>query len=160
MSARVGFLTHSGFTYIGLLLFIAIFGIGFSVIGMSWEYQVRSEKEKQLLFVGSEFRKAINSYYTYAPDAIKVYPSSLNDLLLDRRVSTIKRHLRKIYVDPMTGQPNWFLLKEQGRIIGIYSRSNLVPFKKTAFDEANAGFAFKKSYQEWIFNGKDLRAAK
>ena len=140
-----------GFTYIGLLLFIAITGLGLSVAGMSWQYQVRAEKEKQLLFVGSEFRDAINSYYATTPDAVKVYPQSLSDLLLDKRTPYVKRHLRKIYIDPMTGKADWGLVTRQGRIMGIFSKSTLAPYKQKGFNVADAKMAGVQSYQEWIF---------
>jgi type II secretory pathway pseudopilin PulG len=151
MQAKLLIKFNKGFTYVGLLLFIAITGIGLSVAGISWQYQVRAEKEKQLLFVGSEFRNAINSYYANTPDATKVYPVSINDLLLDKRMPNIKRHLRKIYQDPMTGKVDWGFVTQQGRVVGIYSRSTLVPFKKNGFNAAEAKFASAKNYRGWIF---------
>lgn len=151
---------NKGFTYIGLLLFIVITGIGLSVAGMSWQYQVRAEKEKQLLFVGAEFRSAINSYYISTPEAGKVYPASLNDLLLDKRMPNIKRHLRKIYLDPMTGKADWGVVTQQGRIVGIYSRSTLVPFKKAGFNVLDAKFAGEKSYKGWIFTSNSAKNLK
>jgi type II secretory pathway pseudopilin PulG len=152
--------SNKGFTYIGLLLFIGITGVGLSVAGMSWQYQVRAEKEKQLLFVGSEFRDAINSYYASSPNAAKVYPVSLNDLLLDKRMPNIKRHLRKVYLDPMTGKLDWGLVTQQGRIVGIYSRSNLVPYKQQGFNMADAKMVGVKSYQEWVFGNNESNEQK
>jgi type II secretory pathway pseudopilin PulG len=146
---------NKGFTYIGLLLFIAITGIGLSVAGMSWQYQVRSEKEKDLLFVGVEFTSALNSYYYSSPDVTKVYPASLNDLLLDKRMPNIKRHLRKIYLDPMTGKADWSFVRQQGRIVGIYSSSSLVPYKKKIFNLADKNFNGTKSYKEWVFKNNE-----
>lgn len=151
---------NKGFTYVGLLLFIAITGIVLSVAGMCWQYQVRAEKEKQLLFVGAEFRNAIDSYYASTPDVSKVYPTSLNDLLLDKRLPTIKRHLRKIYPDPMTGKTDWRFVTQQGRIVGIYSQSKLTPFKKRGFDLADAGFSGSKSYHDWVFKFSDEEKSK
>ena len=151
MQAKLASKLIKGFTYIGLLLFIAITGIGLSVAGINWQYQTRAEKEKQLLFVGAEFRNALNSYYASTPDAAKVYPLSLNDLLLDKRMPNIKRHLRKIYLDPITGKADWGFVTQQGRIVGIYSPSTLVPYKKKGFDAAEAKFSGAKNYREWIF---------
>lgn len=151
MRAKLNSNFNNGYTYVGLLLLIAITGIGMSVAGMSWQHQVRAEKEKQLLFVGSEFRNAIKSYYASTPDAAKVYPLSLNDLLLDKRTPNFKRHLRKIYLDPMTGKADWGVVKQQERIVGIYSRSGLVPYKQKAFNVADAKLVGAKSYKDWIF---------
>lgn len=147
---------NRGFTYIGLLLFIAIVGIGSSVVGITWQYQVRTEKEKQLLFVGSEFSRAINSYYVSSQGAKKVYPESLEDLLLDKRTPNIKRHLRKIYRDPMTGQKDWGYVIKQGRIVGVYSQSTLAPFKKKGFNLGDAKFAQALSYREWVFSDQSI----
>jgi len=151
MRDKTGLKFTHGFTYIGLLLFIAITGIGLSVAGISWQYQVRAEKEKQLLFVGTEFRNAFNSYFASTTDAGKVYPASLNDLLVDKRMPNIKRHLRKIYLDPMTGKADWGIVTQQGRIVGIYSRSSLVPYKRKGFNAADAKLAGAKRYKDWIF---------
>ena len=118
---------------------------------MSWQYKGRTEKEKQLLFVGAEFRNAINSYYASTPDLAKVYPVSLNDLLLDKRMPNIKRHLRKIYLDPMTGKADWGLVTLQGRIVAIYSRSTLAPYKQKGFNAAEESLVGAKTYKDWIF---------
>lgn len=160
MRAQLNREFNKGFTYIGLLLFITITGIGLSVAGMSWQYQVRAEKEKQLLFVGAEFRNAINSYYASTPNAMKAYPSSLNDLLLDKRMPTIKRHLRKIYLDPITGKADWGYETKQGRIVGIYSQSKLNPLKKGGFDLVDAGLSNSRSYNEWIFTSNVANSLK
>ncbi len=154
MQAKPAGKFNGGFTYIGLLLLIAITGEVLSVAGISWQYQARAEKEKQLLFVGAEFRSAINSYYVSSPNVTKVYPISLNDLLLDNRMPNIRRHLRKIYLDPMTGKADWGFVTRQGRIVGVYSQSTLVPYRHKGFEGPDAKFASAKSYQEWIF-GQD-----
>ena len=149
------FEASSGFTYIGLMLFIAITGIVLSVAGLSWQYQVRAEKEQQLLFVGSQFRAAINSYYISALGDAKVYPLSLNDLLLDKRMPNIRRHLRQIYLDPFTEKADWGLVTQEGRIVGVYSSSTLKPLKHSGFNRENAKFSGAKSYQDWIFGEAD-----
>jgi hypothetical protein len=68
----------------------------------------------------------------------------------------IKRHLRKIYLDPMTGKADWGLVKIQGRITGIYSTSTLVPFKQKGFNVADASFSGLRRYREWVFVGSGL----
>jgi len=133
------------------MIFIAITGIGLSVAGLSWQYQVRSEKEQQLLFVGGQFRLAIKSYYEAAQGDAKLYPLTLNDLLLDRRMPNVRRHLRQIYLDPITGKLDWGLVTQQGRIVGVFSPSTLAPLKHSGFNDADKSFSVAKSYQDWIF---------
>ncbi len=141
----------SGFTYIGLLLLIAIAGIGLSAAGLSWQYQVKSEKERQLLFAGRQIANAIQSYFDSSTSEVKVYPLTLNDLLLDKRAPNVKRHLRQVYADPMTGKPNWGLVKLQGHVVGVYSTSQAKPIKKAGFSLTEASFTGAQSYQDWIF---------
>lgn len=148
---HVRHLTETGFTYIGLMLMIAIAGIGMAAAGMSWHYKLRADKEKQLLFVGSQFNNAITSYYESSPAENKQYPRSLEELLLDRRFPKVKRHLRQIYSDPMTGSSNWGLVRQGQRITAVYSLSKEKPFKVSGFDAANQGFNSAGSYQDWIF---------
>lgn len=140
-----------GFTYIGLLLMIAITGVGLSTIGLSWQYQVRLEKEQQLLFVGAQFRRAIHSYYENSPSGVKTYPLTLDELLVDHRFPNVQRHLRQIYPDPMTGKQDWGLIKQQNRIVGIYSSSKTKPIKQAGFSLSDANFIGAHSYQDWIF---------
>ena len=146
-------LVHScaGFTYIGLLLCIAILGLSLSAFSICMHYQVRSEKEKQLLFVGGEFRSAINSYYDNSPSGVKAYPLSLQDLLLDKRVPSIRRHLRQVYLDPITGKDDWCYVRQQGHIIGVYSPSELTPFKKSFINSLDFKFSGAIRYKDWIF---------
>ena len=150
------FSSCSGFTFIGLLIFISITGIVLSAAGITWMYEVRSEKEQQLLFVGVEFKNAIDSYYASTPGQPKVYPISLDDLLRDKRMPNIKRHLRKIYPDPMTGKVDWGLVKKKGRIVGIFSCSSLVPFKRggvNTFSNSETGNNVTSKIQTTVVNG-------
>ncbi len=104
--------TDKGFIYIWTLFSVAIFGIALAGAGQIWQTKAQREKERELLFVGEQFQKAIMSYYNDASTGLKQYPESLQDLLLDSRSSTPKRHLRKIFLDPMTNSYEWGLVKE------------------------------------------------
>ena len=104
--------TDKGFIYIWALFSVAIFGIALAGVGQIWQTKAQREKERELLFVGEQFQKAIMSYYNDASTGLKQYPESLQDLLLDSRSSTPKRHLRKIFLDPMTNSYEWGLVKE------------------------------------------------
>lgn len=140
-----------GFTYLGLLLFIAIAGIGLAVVGEVWHTEAQREREKELLFVGEQYAKAIGSYYESTPSGPKQYPASLQDLLLDNRFPDIRRHLRKLYRDPVTGDDKWGLTKDQGRITGVYSLSRLRPLKTKEFPSLWTAFAAAKNYDAWQF---------
>ena len=62
------------------------------------------EREQELLFVGSQFRNAFMSYYGATP-AGRALPAFLEDLVEDNRFPVPRRHLRRVYADPMTSKP-------------------------------------------------------
>jgi type II secretory pathway pseudopilin PulG len=140
-----------GFTYIGLLIVIAIAGVGMAAVGTLWKTEMQREREKELLFIGQQFKAAIASYYTATPGGISQFPKTLDDLILDKRFPAVKRHLRKLYADPMTGKSDWSLLKEQDMIIGVYSNSLLKPIKKSGFEKGQEDFGNAMSYSDWHF---------
>lgn len=142
---------HAGFTYIGVLMLVAISGIGLAGTGVVWHQDAQREREKELLFIGEEFRHAIGSYYESTPDSAKQYPKKMEDLLLDDRFPVIKRHLRKLYTDPFSVDADWGLVTQQGQIVGVYSVSELSPIKTTGFLPQYEVFGSAKKYSEWKF---------
>ena len=155
---------EKGFIFIWALFAVALLGVIMAGIGQVWQTKTQREKEQELLFVGEQFHKAIMSYYNNATGGPKQYPESLEDLLLDDRSSTPKRHLRKIFLDPMTNSFKWGLVTEPAPkqtteinlidgagIIGVYSRSQKVPIKVKNFPDEYANFSKAESYQDWQF---------
>lgn len=140
-----------GFTYIGLLMMIAISGIALAGVGIVWHQDAQREREKELLFIGEEYRKAIGSYYENSPSDAKQFPKTLDDLILDRRFPVIKRHIRKLYVDPMLREEPWGIALQQGQIIGIYSISKQHPIKKIGFPLQYEVFSTAEKYSDWKF---------
>lgn len=140
-----------GFTYLGVMFLVFFIGIGLSKAGTAWQTEVQREKERELLFVGEQFRQAITSYYENTPEGVKQYPPTLEALLHDPRFPQARRHLRRIYPDPVTGSAEWGLVKEKGRIVGVYSKSETQPLRKVFTDEGRQGFSDAESYTGWIF---------
>ena len=143
---------QTGFTYMGVLMLIAIAGIGMAGVGLVWQQNAQRENEKELLFIGDAYRRAIASYYESSPGAAKQFPISLEDLLLDKRFPDTKRHLRKLYADPIARNTQWGLIKQQTQITGIYSVSKLAPIKKFGFADQYETFSTALEYNEWKFN--------
>ena len=142
---------QKGFTYIWVLFVVTLTSIALAGAVQVWRTEVRREKEKELMFAGEQFRQAIGSYYENSPGP-KRYPDSLEKLLLDKRFPTVKRHLRKIFFDPMTGSGEWGLARQPNAgIIGVYSLSKEIPLKRANFPERYADFAEAKDYRDWKF---------
>ena len=139
-----------GFTYIGLLVAVVLIGIGLAAAGQVWSTTAKRERERELLFVGGQFRQAIASYFEASP-GVKQYPRKLDELLQDQRVPTVKRHLRKIYLDPITGSRDWGLVTMGDRIVGVYSRSDDKPLKIENFAPEDSSFAGSAAYSDWRF---------
>ncbi len=122
---------QSGVTYIGLLLVIVLMGIATAALTPMWSTTVRREKEEELLFRLGEFRRAIAGY---RQDHGR-YPRKLEDLLEDKTQFQVRRYLRRIYPDPMTGEADWkleFLVDKSGVVAGIqdlHSRSEAEGFR-------------------------------
>lgn len=143
---------QKGVALMGVLVAVVILGLMSGIAGSTWKTVVQRAKEQELLWRGNQYRKAIESYYKTAhAGAVGTLPNSLDSLVKDARSAVILRHLRKLYLDPMTGE-DWVLIKAPGgKITGVRSSSMLEPFKKAGFIEKNKDFADKESYSEWQF---------
>ena len=142
-----------GFTFLGLLIIVAIMGVGLLAVGEVWHSARQREKEQELLFVGNQFRRAISSYYRHAPAANKQqpYPTRLEDLLKDPHYLSTQRYLRKIYPDPISGSSEWGVVTKNGGIYGVYSLSEEAPIKQGNFRPSEKYFEGKTKYSDWLF---------
>lgn len=132
---------QAGFTYVGLLIAVVFFGLGSVGAARLLASTERAERETELLFVGHQFRQAIRSYLQTGPRAGQ-YPATLEDLLLDPRHPTPRRHLRRLFVDPITGQAQWGLVRAPaGGIMGVHSLSEREPLKRANFEPEDGDFA-------------------
>lgn len=144
---------QSGFTYLGLLILIAIIGIASTATLQAGAALQRRAAEEELLEIGAELRNALISYANATPAGQKRAPASIQDLLKDPRYPGVKRHLRKLYADPLTGKEEWGIVEaiDGGGIAGFYSLSDAQPIKIDNFDPVFQHFAGKTAYQEWRF---------
>ena len=143
---------HGGFTYIGLLFATAIVAVSAAAVATVWQMESRRAREEELLWVGNEFRAAIQKYWGASPAGNRRYPMRLADLLLDERSMEKRRHLRRIYADPITGKADWGLVTLQdGQIIGVYSLSVARPLKQANFRPRDQAFFGRQRYADWRF---------
>ena len=142
-----------GFTLLGMLIVVGVMGAGLAAYGELASHAAQREKEKQLLFVGNQFRQAIGSYYERTPGPAKLFPQSLEDLIEDKRHPMPQRHLRRIYADPITGKPDWGVIPgPDGGIMGVHSRSEERPLKTGGFAFRDSTFAETGRYSDWTFS--------
>lgn len=124
--------SERGFTYMALLMLLALFALASSLTLQVAEQSAHRASEEELLAVGKAFRLAFTSYYMQSPVGTRHYPATLDELVKDPRYPGIKRHLRRIYADPLTGKADWGLINApEGGIMGIYSKAEGKPIHES-----------------------------
>lgn len=145
----------NGFSYLGLLFFVAITAAALAALGQAWATAAERERERELEFRGNEIARAITSYAAAINPDPRVplsYPASLDDLLNDRRGSKTRHHLRRAYLDPFTGQLDWVFVPDPlsaKRFIGVHSRAERVLLRETKDDGTTIRLA-----SDWIFSAR------
>ncbi len=146
------FRRERGFTYVGVLVLVALIGIALVAFGQVWHTLQKQEKEQELLFIGQQFRLALSRYAKHTPGNMRRAPRHLEELLQDPRYPGIQRYLRKIDMDPMTGRAEWGLIAgPSGEIYGVHSLSDDEPLKKRNFGLEDRHFESKMKYSDWVF---------
>ncbi len=155
-------INQQGFTYIGVLIIVAVMMMALGAASEIWHTVMQREKEQELLFIGHQYRAAIGRYYAQSGSR---YPPTLEALLEsnDQGVSGSgakkTRFLRKLYFDPITGEANWGLVTgPDQRVQGVYSLSEEAPYKKTGFINADADLELAETYSDWKFVYKPVKA--
>ncbi|GGC87732.1 type II secretion system protein [Undibacterium terreum] len=143
-----------GFAYLALLILLAIIGIASAATLQLGSLMQKRDAEDQLLIIGNEFRNALISYAAATPSGNSIAPPDLQALLKDNRFPNPKRHLRKLYNDPVTGKPEWgVVLTIDGKgVQGVHSLSTARPIKIGNFSPEFQGFEDKNSYADWVFS--------
>jgi type II secretory pathway pseudopilin PulG len=156
MARRIrNFKDQHGFTLLVVLFLIAGFGVALAALGTLWATHQQREKEAELLFVGDQYRRAIESYYRTTPGPSKQYPRDVAVLLRDPRFQHTVRHLRRAYRDPFAVDVPWGLERDtQGGITAVFSTSERVPFKISGFPEIYQSFTGAADYRGWIFKAQ------
>ena len=142
-----------GFTYVGLIVLVAIIGLVGAATLKIESLMRRAEAEEELLETGAEFTRALRSYAAATPRGQPTQPPSLKELLRDPRFPEPRRHLRKIYIDPITGKAEWGILylADKAGVIGVYSLSESAPLKVANFDYRFQNFENREHISEWAF---------
>lgn len=142
-----------GFTYLSLIIVVAIVGlIAASAVKLGAVLQ-RSRAEQELLDIGAAFSDALKSYADATPQGLPPQPPSLQELLKDPRFPGTRRHLRKIFVDPMTGKAEWGIVYRGDKtgVLAVYSLSDAKPVKVANFPARYSGFEGKNRISDWKF---------
>jgi type II secretory pathway pseudopilin PulG len=138
---------------LGVLVFLAVGSLGLALVSQRWSDARRRQDEEELLRVGLQYRKAIESYYN-APLPVgraRQLPGQIEDLLKDPRFPNTVRHLREAYPDPLARDKEWGLVRRGTGLVGVYSQADGTPFRQ---DKLTTWLGYEvraKSYEEWRF---------
>ena len=105
---------EAGYTFLMLVFIVATMLIFASAAVPNLITQGRRERERELIWRGNQYKRAIGLYYR----AFGRYPTSIEDLT---KLTDGKRFLRKAYLDPMNKQDgSWRLIYvgPNGQLIG------------------------------------------
>lgn len=150
--ARYKTKSAAGFALMAALVAVAIAAAGSLAALRYGAAQQQREKEAWLLFVGQEYRVALERYAAAGKGTPARGPRELEDLLVDRRGSTPLHHLRRLYPDPMTGRADWVLLRDaSGGISALHSNSSRATMRRSGFGASEKGFENATTYRGWVF---------
>lgn len=134
----------------GALFAVSLVGLGLAGAGASWSLASQRAKERELLWVGGQYARALRAYHDQSP-GLRQYPARLEDLVEDKRFPAPRHHLRQLYLDPVTREPFDIVLHTDGRIAGVRSRSEAAPLKQDNFPARWRDFKGMTRYSEWKF---------
>lgn len=142
-----------GFTYIGLVVLLAILGLVAAAGMKTGSLMQRAAAEEELLEIGAAFSEALRSYAAATPRGQPQQPPNLEALLKDPRFPGVRRHLRRIFVDPVTGKAEWGVMTngDKAGVTGVYSLSAARPLKVGNFDARFLNFDNKERISDWKF---------
>jgi len=140
-----------GLVLIALLLMLVLVGVGALAASEVWATTRKREREVELLWVGEQYRAAIESYWKMTPGPRKVLPSSIAQLLNDDRFPNPVHHLRAAYPDPMAEDTEFEKIILNNALVGVRSTSKATPMKHAQFPRRYEKFASAEDYSQWQF---------
>jgi type II secretory pathway pseudopilin PulG len=147
--------TQGGFTYFGVLVLVVLIGLMLAAAGEVASQQAQREREAELLFIGHQYRDAIERYF----QTNHRFPARLDDLVSDPGGAiAVTRYLRKRYRDPMAPGADWIAIgAADGGVQGVASSSTRTTIKRAGFDPADVDFDKAGKYSDWAFVYDPLR---
>ncbi|MFH1288478.1 MAG: type II secretion system protein [bacterium] len=112
-------MSGKGFTYIWLMIFVAVMCINLAIVAPVWRTVIKRDKEEELRVRLESIRNGIKEY----KKKYNKFPDNISELV------TLKC-LRKPFPDPMTGKLDWTLNGDLG-FSDVHSSSQKESMKST-----------------------------
>jgi len=121
-------LNQNGFTFLMAIFMVMIIGIMLGLTGQSWKMIMKREREKELIFRGSQIKEAIENWYNpnYSVDGVKRtgQPHALMDL---KDCCRIPIRSSRYAICRRTMIPSWMKRTRNAHRIAPGSRSTRIP---------------------------------
>ena len=141
-----------GFTLVAVLAALFFLALATQKVMTKVSQQAQREREAELLRMGAAYIAAIGAYYERSPGSVKRWPPTLEALTDDRRFVTLQRHMRKLYLDPMTRNGEWGVIPApDGGVAGVYSHSDEKPIRSAGEAIHALGLSEVQRYSDWKF---------
>jgi hypothetical protein len=148
---------EGGFAFVAMLVLLAVCMLGLSAAGPLWSHESQRERELELLRIGALYAGALKSFRDASPGSMAEYPQRLEQLLQDDRFVGVRRHLRKLYADPLApGRPWGIVRDDRGGIVGVYSQSDDRPLS-SAPQQAPKLQRDAQRYADWKFMAEESK---
>lgn len=118
---RIGKLptAQAGFAYLWLLMVMMFLMLGIGQWAEHYAAQQARAKQQERVRIVQAYQQALQAYYVASPGSVPHYPSELEKLLRDPRHLQIRRYLRRLELDPVTGRPFVLQRNTEGGIVGV-----------------------------------------
>ena len=140
----------AGFSLPAMLVLIAAIGCAATGADLTSRYRVAREKEAELIFRGLAYIRAIKSFYLAEKEPLKRrLPRDMEELENDPRAAH-RRHIRKLYKDPLNGG-DFRILKGSGGVVGVASSSTARVFRRTRISDEAPFAGGVERYDQLLF---------
>lgn len=152
VTRSAGVRSQGGFYLMAVVMLSFAVAVMVAALSRLWEAERVRDRERELIWVGREFTRALTGYRVFTPPGQLPSPRSIDDLLVDRRMDPPIRHLRRAYLDPVTGKAQWGIEQDAtGRIAGIHSLSVQRPRKADGYWPDDAVLRAAPRYADRVF---------
>ncbi len=151
-SVRLSAGGSAGFTLPMMLIILA--GLGYAAVTarVSSQYRIAREREEELIFRGLAYVRAIKSFYLAEKEpANRRLPRDLRELENDPRFAAQRRHIRRLYADPLTSGEFRLLMDGGGGVKGVASASSGKLFRRTRISDAIPFAGGAERYDQLLF---------
>ncbi len=100
---------YAGFTYVWALIAVAVTSAALAAGAQLASARAARERQAEYAWVVAQYQLAIRSYSQATIATPSGSLQNLQQLVRDERGGVVRRHIRQLYPNPLTGQVDWQL---------------------------------------------------